>query len=212
MKSIFRIGLYTLCIIGFVGFMVYLGARQDYRAENGDIPAITSADWTKGDAGAPIRLVEYSDFQCPSCAMVDPLIKEALKGEESRVFFVYRHFPLSQIHANAQYAAQAAEAAGRQGKFWEVHDLLFEKQDEWGESENAQEMIKNYVITTGINMEQWAVDVNDQEIIKKIENDAQGALRAGVDGTPTFFMNGKAIGRTPTSVNAWKELFDSVAL
>jgi protein-disulfide isomerase len=212
MKSIFRIGLYTLCILGFVGFMVYLGARQDYRAENGDIPAITSADWTKGDAGAPIRLVEYSDFQCPSCAMVDPLIKEALKGEESRVFFVYRHFPLSQIHANAQYAAQAAEAAGRQGKFWEVHDLLFEKQDEWGESENAQEMIKNYVITTGINMEQWAVDVNDQEIIKKIENDAQGALRAGVDGTPTFFMNGKAIGRTPTSVNAWKELFDSVAL
>jgi protein-disulfide isomerase len=133
-------------------------------------------------------------------------------SEESRVFFVYRHFPLSQIHANAQYAAQAAEAAGRQGKFWEVHDLLFEKQDEWGESENAQEMIKNYVITTGINMEQWAVDVNDQEIIKKIENDAQGALRAGVDGTPTFFMNGKAIGRTPTSVNAWKELFDSVAL
>ena len=212
MKSIFRIGLYTVLILGFVAFMVYLGARQDYRAENGDIPAVTASDWTQGNANAPIRLVEYSDFQCPSCAIINPLMKEALKGEEERIMFVYRHFPLSQIHANAQYAAQAAEAAGRQGKFWEVHDLLFEKQDEWGESENAQEMIKNYVITTGINMEQWAADVNDQEIIKKIENDAQGALRAGVDGTPTFFMNGKAIGRTPTSVKAWKELFDSVAL
>ncbi len=95
------------------------------------IPEVTEADWSKGNLESPVVLLEYSDFQCPACKARGPIIENLLGEFGDHIRFVYRHMPLSSIHNNAQLAAQATEAAGVQGKFWEMHDHLFETQSEW---------------------------------------------------------------------------------
>lgn len=155
--------------------------------------AVSDLDQTKGSSDFPITLVEYSDFQCPACAYFFALTKEFEKEFGKNVRFVYRHFPLRRIHSQAQLAAQAAEAAGKQGRFWEMHDVLFEKQGEWAGQSRAEEFFISYASQMGLDTEQFANDLYSDEIIKKVENDYQSALRSNIKATPTFFVNGKQI-------------------
>lgn len=149
--------------------------------------------WEKGSADAKVVLVEYSDFQCPACAAYYPLVKQVMQEFGDQVKFVYRHFPLVQIHANALSAARAAEAAGNQGKFWEMHDLLFEQQDVWESSRTVDATFAEYAVRLGLDMVQFKSDESSKETEKKILNDYQTGLVSGVAGTPTFFLNGKKI-------------------
>lgn len=154
--------------------------------------AITSEDWTKGNPEATVTLVEYSDFQCPTCAYYNPILNRIIEDYGDQVYFAYRHFPLS-IHANAQTSARAAEAAGKQGAFFEMANVLFAKQSEWSVLPNPEEAFTSYAESLGLNTEQFITDYNAAEVKDQVKADLQSAERAGLRGTPTFFLNGVEI-------------------
>ena len=151
---------------------------------------IRSDDWVKGNPKAAVRLIEYSDFQCPACGSYYPLVKELAEEYGDRVAFVYRHFPLATIHRNAFSAAIAAEAAGRQGDFWGMHDTLFEKQAAWGESSNPEELFAGYAADLDLDAERFRTDSVDSSLTR-VERDAMNGL--ALNSTPTFFLNGVKI-------------------
>ncbi len=196
--------LIILIVAGFVAMAVKLknGSNQPLLP----VSAIVVSDQIKGDHEAKIILIEYSDFQCPACAAYQPIVKQLVEEFKDKIVFAYRHFPLSQ-HKNSESAALAAEAAGKQGKFWEMHDLIFEKQNEWSESQTAEELFIKYAETLALNVEQFKKDFDLEEIADKIENDLISGERVGVNATPTFFLNGRKI--SPRSYEEFKQLIDS---
>lgn len=180
-----------------VGAVVLVSGRGEKAAAPGEAPrvagAVTEADWTKGAREAPAVLIEYGDFQCPACRAYYPVVKE-LSGElKERLLVAYRHFPLRQPHPQAQLAAQAAEAAGRQGKFWEMHDVLFERQGDWANNNEARAIFGRYAEELGLDRGRWEADLEEAAIRDKIESDYRSGLTARVDSTPTFFLNGEKL-------------------
>lgn len=149
-------------------------------------PPVNNTDHTKGDADAPVTLVEFGDYQCPHCAASYPVLKEIEKLLDNRLFFVYRHFPLTNIHPMAFPAAIAAEAAANQGQFWAMHDLIFENQDV---------LMRNDVLIFArqleLNMSKFKMDLIDKSLSLKVESDFESGVRSGVNGTPSFFVNGR---------------------
>jgi len=141
----------------------------------------------KGNVESQVILTEFNDMQCPACKSVQPLVKQLL--DEYDVKFVYKHFPLRSIHPNAQIAAQALESAGVQGMFWEMHDLLFEKQDEWSSSINAKKIFTEYAESLGLNTDQFVADLKNKKILARINSDVREAELLKIPGTPTFFVN-----------------------
>lgn len=152
----------------------------------------------KGEATINATLVEYSDFQCPACAAYYPVLKQLNKDFEGKLRFVYRYFPLRNIHKNAEIASIAAEAAGRQNKFWEMHDLLFENQTEWSNLSDPREKFKEYAKFIGLDMEKFQNDLNSKEVKDKVEADYQNGLSLKVNATPTFFLNDQKISNPRT--------------
>lgn len=145
-------------------------------------------------------LVEYSDFQCPACKGTHEVLKtiEASGSADfvitKKITFVYRHFPLSQIHDKANVAAYAAEAAGKQNKFWEMADLLFDNQQTWKESSNPQqEDFVNYAKELKLDLEKFTKDINSPEVKNKVAEDSREAEQISVNSTPTFFLNGQKV-------------------
>lgn len=139
--------------------------------------------------GATVTIVEFADFQCPGCATAHPIMEQVLEQYPTEVTFVFRHFPLSQ-HKQAKLAAEAAEAADDQGKFWEMHDVLFENQDEWSNQNNAQDIFVGYATSLGLNVEQFTQALEDGAHENFVEDDQQDGLIAQVRSTPSFFING----------------------
>lgn len=145
---------------------------------------------TRGKENANVKIVEYSDLQCPACGMYYPVVKQLIKEFGDKIVFEYRHFPLKSRHKNAEPAALATEAAGLQGKFWEMHDLLFERQKEWSDK-SGDGIFKEYAKEIGIDVPLFESDMMFNKDIKmKVENDYQNGISAGVNSTPTFFING----------------------
>lgn len=155
---------------------------------------ISSGDWFKGDAAAKVVLVEYGDFQCPACALYHPIVDRLMNEFGDKAQFVYRHFPLREIHANADLASRAAEAAGRQGKFWEMYDKLYQNQTKWAVlTLNAKKNMIDYARSIGLDIAQFEKDIDSDAVKDKVESDYQSGLASGVGGTPTFFLNEKKI-------------------
>ena len=148
--------------------------------------SIRDTDHIIGNKDAPISLIEYGDFQCPHCGRAYPIIKNILQNLEGNLLFIYRHFPLSKVHPEARMAAVAAEAADRQGLFWEMYNMLFENQRQL-----KNDAIMRYAGMIGLNLEQFESDIQDEVLHKKVENDFLDGLKSGVNGTPTFFVNGE---------------------
>lgn len=153
---------------------------------------VSPRDRASGNASSTVTLIEYSDFQCPACASYSAIVKEIVKEYENRIQFAYRHFPLGQ-HKNAELAAHASEAAGEQGKFWEMHDMLFEKQKEWAESGDARTLFAGYAVSLDLNKEKFLGDIDSADIKNKVKDDYDSGFVAGVNATPTFFLNGTKI-------------------
>ncbi|MEK7213847.1 MAG: thioredoxin domain-containing protein [Patescibacteria group bacterium] len=166
---------------------------------------ITEMDWVKGNATSTVILMEYSDFQCPACAIYFPLVERLFAESVGGFRFVYRHFPLSQ-HANAVPAAQATEVAGKQNKFWEMYEMIFTKQTDWENSKDAKTIFSGYAETLGLDMEKFVLDFDSKEIIDKINADQKSGLKVGVDSTPTFYLNGKKI--SPRDYEEFKKLIN----
>ncbi len=171
---------------------------------SGALPPVTSADWIQGNPNATTTLIEYSDFQCPACGAYYPVVKQLVTDFGQNIRLIYRHFPLSQ-HMNAMLAAEASEAAGKQGKFWEMHDLLFGNQQTWSDDTNARNVFIGYAESLGLNSDQFKKDIDAPDIKAKIESEYNGGLAIGIDSTPTFFLNGVKI-QNPTSYEGFKSI------
>ena len=154
----------------------------------------------KGPADAKVKIIEFSDYQCPFCSQADALIGQVLTANPD-VAFVYKQFPLTSIHPNALPAAKAALAAGKQGKYWEMHEILFKNQRALG-----ADQLKEYAKQAGLDVPKWEKDMNSQEITDQINNDMKEAQAAEVRGTPTIFVNGKRV--MNRSVEGFKQLID----
>jgi protein-disulfide isomerase len=169
---------------------------------------VSPADHILGPADAPITLVEYSDYQCPACGAFYPIVKRLLAEPDlqGKVRFVYRNFPLTRLHPHAQLAAQAVEAAGFQGKFWEYHDALFEHQGTWsGMSDaGARGQFSAYAAELGLDAARFASDIDSPAVARRIQTDVDGALASGVNGTPTFYINGTVM-PSPQSYDQFKQ-------
>lgn len=194
--------------VGVLGFAVYRfgGGGGSY-----NLPAVTAADHVNGAENAPATLIEYSDFQCPACASYHPLIKQLLKDVgTSTVRLVARNFPLP-MHENADEAARAAEAAARQNKYWEMHDLLFERQSFWESETKPDQKFLSYADLLGLNTTTFMADYNSDEVKNRVQSDVSAGTAAGVDRTPTFFLNGERLYNLPTSYEELKKLVTDAA-
>lgn len=199
-RGVMRIVRWAAVLAGaaaVAGVVAFVGGRGGERAaEPGEARvagAVTDSDWTKGAREAPAVLIEYGDFQCPACRAYYPVVKELSSELGDRLLVVYRHFPLRQTHREAQLAAEAAEAAGRQGKFWEMHDRLFEGQGEWANNSQAESQFGRYAEELGLDQSRWGADLDDAAVSEAVEEDYRSGLAARVDSTPTFFLNGRKL-------------------
>lgn len=168
---------------------------------------ISDADWFLGGKETPVVLVEYGDYQCPACAAYHNLTKQIVAEFGEKITFVYRHFPLRRIHPNANIAAQAAEAAGAQSKFWEMHNMLYENQNDWAKSPSAEKIFVEYATTLGLDVDKFKTDLDSDVIKNKIEKDLASAEAANLPGTPSFFLNGKSI-ENPQSYEQFRILIN----
>jgi protein-disulfide isomerase len=149
-------------------------------------PPVSDKDHIQGNEHAAIELLEYGDYQCPHCGKAYTIVKAIQEEFGDRLKFVFRNFPLSKVHPQAKMAAMAAEAAAMQGRFWEMHDIIFENQ----QSLVTSSLIK-YAKQIGLDLAQFQAHLNSNGIIKKVEADFESGVRSGVNGTPGFFVNGE---------------------
>lgn len=149
-------------------------------------PPVGADDHAAGPDDAPVTLVEYGDFECPYCGMAYPIVKALQKKLGPRLRLVYRNFPLRESHPHAQHAAEAAEAAGAQGKFWQMHDALFEHQHALDDRS-----LLGYADELGLDTDRMARELEEGIHAKRVRGDFRNGVRSGVNGTPTFFVNGE---------------------
>lgn len=186
--------------LSFVGVIIialfaYYFYAVDPTVSNGDVAniALSETDHVRGAKDGKVTLVEFGDFQCPACASYEPIVKQVLADNKDTLKLVYRHFPLTQIHRNALSAAIATESAGMQGKFWEMHDILYEKQGEWGNALNAREYYSIYATTIGLDVKKFQAELDNPTLEAKVLAEFKEGVRLGVQGTPSFFLNGKKL-------------------
>jgi protein-disulfide isomerase len=146
---------------------------------------ITERDHIRGPASAPVTVVEYGDYECPWCVKVFPMLNAMRHQSGDRLRFVFRHFPQSTIHRHAGVASEAAEAAGAQGKFWEMHDLLFERQDDLADGDFSR-----FAVRVGLELYRFESDLSSARFAERVQQDYDGGQLSGVNKTPTLFING----------------------
>jgi protein-disulfide isomerase len=146
--------------------------------------SVRANDHVLGPETAPVTMVEYGDFECPHCRAAHPVVAALHRHLGDKMRFVYRHFPLSEIHPHAQLAAEAAEAAGAQGSFWKMHDMLFANQHALG-----GEDLLGYALALGLDVSRFYTDLTTHVFAAKVRADFLEGVRGGVNGTPTFFIN-----------------------
>jgi protein-disulfide isomerase len=148
-------------------------------------PPVSDGDHTSGPADAPVTLLQYGDYECPFCRRAHPILNSIRRQMGGGLRFVYRHFPYTRQHPHAQHAAEMAEAAAVQGKFWEMHDLLFENQDNLEDND-----LISYAARLGIPREWAASSLASHTFAGRVREDFRSGVRSGANGTPTFFING----------------------
>jgi protein-disulfide isomerase len=201
MNTSLKVGLLILGIAAAVGSFLYF---DSIFSSNGD----QSGSNTSGSSTNPqrVEILKYSDFQCPACQQYVP-VEEQLKQEfGDMVQITYKHFPLSGFQYS-RLAAHASEAAREQGKFHEMHDLIFENQAQWSRG-NARELFMGYAEQLNLDMEQFREDIESEEIAQRVENDRQEGLRRTVNSTPTFFVNGRKLQQNPQGYEQFKSIVE----
>ena len=146
---------------------------------------VNEQDHSKGPDDAPLTLVQYGDFECPYCGMAYPIIKDVQERLGDNLRFVFRNFPITTSHPHAVHAAEAAESAGAQGKFWEMHDTLYENQDSLDD-----DSLRGYAEQLGLDLDRFDRDMIEHRYENDVREDFMGGVRSGVGGTPTFYING----------------------
>lgn len=191
--------IFAVIVFAAVGSLFVLSKGDDVDVSKVD-PAkvITEGEFKDniyGDATSKVSLIEYGDFQCPACGNAFTTVKTIKEKYKEDMAFVYRHFPLTNIHPNALAAATAAEAAGKQGKFWEMHDILFERQSNWQSVsvDNRNKVFEGYAKEIGLDVGKYNSDLSSSDISKKITFHRALASKVGANSTPTFILNGRTL-------------------
>lgn len=184
------LGIITAIVAGMIGLFVVF--NQGGTSTTADAGKLVREDSQKKGSGS-VTMVEFGDYQCPSCAAVDPTVQKLLAEYPDKLTFVFRNFPLETIHKNAMSAAKYAEASAKQNKFWQMHDQLYARQTEWSDLANPTDKFLEYAKGLGMNTDQLKKDAASVEISKLISRDMEDGNALGVTGTPTFFVNGKQI-------------------
>lgn len=159
-------------------------SKTEWRTEL-TLPVDDARDHIQGSPSAAVTLLEYGDYECPYCGAAYPIVKDVQARMGERLRFVFRNFPISTSHPHAERAAEAAEAAGAQGRFWEMHDLLYENQQRLGEDD-----LRSYAQTLELDVERFNRELAEELHAARVREDFMSGVRSGVNGTPTFFING----------------------
>lgn len=199
--------LLVLLAVGLALFGLFWLTRD--KKANAPTPEVAGqvSNHTQGDAKKGVHLVEYGDFQCPACGAYHPLVKQIKQKYGNDIAFQFRHFPLP-THQNARAAHRAAEAAGMQGKFWEMHDMLYERQQSWAQSTNVATILEDYATQIGLDMEKYRQDFNSQQVNSVINADVKAGQELGANSTPTFVLNGKKLEDLPRDLEGFYKLID----
>lgn len=189
--------LIVLALAAATGAAFYLTRENSQPPEDSSVRDLTSdsanPSTARGPSDAPLTLVEFGDYECPSCAYYHPIVNEVLRRYPDEVRLEFRHYPLISIHPNAMLAAMAAEAAGEQGRYWEMHDLLFETQPRWSQSGNAEAEFVSLAGRLGLDMNQFMQALRSPNVEQRVLEDVVAAREANVEAVPTFFLNGRRI-------------------
>lgn len=209
-------GIFAAVLLISAGSIFYLLTNKPPKATevpqlsslvNPSLPAVTEKDYQSGTTSAKLTLIEYGDFQCPACAHYFPMVSKVKTDYKDKVNVVFRNFPIPSVHKNAELAAQAAYAAGKQNKFWEMHDLLYKNQEKWSESDTADEQFTIYASELQLNPIQFTFDMSSDEAKTFVTEQALGGKNAGVAGTPTFYINGHFL-TNPATYEEFKAIID----
>ncbi len=199
-------------IIGVVGLITAAAGVVLYKAKKAPTPSATveaneparaETAHIRGPARAPVTIEEFGDFQCPPCGMLSEPLNQIERDFAGKVRLIFRHFPLAK-HLNARRASQAAEAAGLQNRFWEMHDLLYREQELWSKATVPDGLFVGYAQTLGLDPEKFRRDMQSPEVNERVSADESRAAKLGLTLTPTVFVNGKSINlaQGPVSIRA----------
>lgn len=194
----------TAVVVG-LGLVFFLTKEKSPNPSGNNSTQVS--DHVFGNSKSGITLVEYADFQCPFCAQRFPVVNQIRETYKDKMAFQFRSFPLPQ-HKNALAAHRAAEAADKQGKFWEMHDLIYENQTAWSEVTDVYPIFESFASGLELNTSKFKTDFGSAEINDIINADKKAGVDLSVDSTPTFFLNGKNIGSGPTAFQDFAKLID----
>lgn len=197
-----------VCVFGLIG--IYVATSKKDTGSSGNQPNSSSqlSNNVIGANSKGVVMVEYGDFQCPACGGYHPIVKQVVEKYKNDIKFQFRNFPLQQIHQNARAAARTAEAAGKQGKYWEMHDQLYSTQKNWEQSTAVNTIFESYATQLGLNLEKFKTDFASTGVNETINADFAEGQRLGVDSTPSFFLQGKKIEELPRDVEGFSKLID----
>lgn len=195
--------IFSVIVVALLGGLVYLSSKNKVDVSNVNADQLFTAsdqngaiaDHIFGKKDSKVVLVEYGDFQCPGCGGAHTQVKAISEEYKDRIAFVFRNFPLTSIHPNARAAAAAVEAAGLQGKYWEMHNVVYENQNNWKDASATERdaIFTQYAVEAGVDKDRFVKDLASPSITKKIAFDQALGKKINVSGTPTFYLNGTLV-------------------
>ena len=195
--------VFSVATIGILGLLIFFSTSNRLDVSNIDASIIQVAnsqdgnigDHIYGKVGSAVTLIEYGDFQCPGCGAFHPTMKAIAEQYKGQLQFVFRNFPLTTAHANAKAAAGVAEAAGLQGKYWEMHNKIYETQSAWSELSGTErtDLFTSYARELGLDVDKFNTDIATKDVTAKINYDYALGKKINVDATPSFYLNGVKI-------------------
>lgn len=195
------------CVVAFAGLLLLNKNKSNAPSQNGGSSSSKLSDHTVGQGTTGVTLTEYGDFQCPACYQFYPIVKAIKQKYGDQITFRFRHFPLTEIHQNALIGARVAEAAGLQGKFFEMHDKLYDNQPTWSESQNPTQFFEQYAQELGLDVNKFREDMKSTAVNDTVQADRAEARRLGYSSTPTFEINGSKI-ENPRNLEGFTKLID----
>jgi protein-disulfide isomerase len=205
-----RFAVILIVLVVLFGGIFFVTKRQANAPTNGNNTSNGQVTHhVEGDGKKGVTLVEYGDLQCPACTAYHPLVKQVVEKYKSDITFQYVNFPLVQLHQNAMAAHRAVEAASNQGKFWEMHDMLYEHSTEWNSSSNPFNVFQGYASQLGLNIDQFKSDYASSQVNDVINADMAQGRKLGVNSTPTFYIDGKKVDQNPQDLESFNKLIDN---
>lgn len=204
MKSRFSLILIA-CMVIFGGILFV--TKKDAKSPAGGGSSAQVTNHTRGEGKSGIVLTEYGDFQCPACGAYYPVVEQVYEKYKDQITFQFRGFPLRQIHPNAMVAHRAAEAASKQGKFWEMYSLTYQNQESWANQSDPTSVFRQFAQSLGINMSQYDTDFKSGAVNDVINADIAEGQKLGITGTPSFLIDGKKI-ENPRDAEAFNKVIE----